>query len=367
MRFMLPALLTLHGVIHLLGFVKAFELAEVSELQLPVSPRVGMLWLATAILLLGSAAAAFLTPRLWWAPALVGVLLSQTLIIGAWEDARFGTIANVILLVPILLAAVDLRPSSLTSLYRTEARAAVATATRDATVLTAEDVAALPAPVRTYLERVGAVGAPRVRSFHAEFRAAIRGAPDDPWMRGTAEQVETFDPPARIFFMNVRRAGLPVHVLHRYVGTEARMEGRLLGLIPVVEVEGPKLTRSETVTLLNDVFFMAPAALVDLPIAWDTLDGRRVRATLTHAGHTVSAVAYFDERGDLSDFESDDRYQMDRDPPVLARWSTPLREPRDYGGVRLPSGGVALWGDAGEAWAYGDFDLLRIRYNVERP
>ncbi|MDX1674611.1 MAG: hypothetical protein R3314_07455, partial [Longimicrobiales bacterium] len=124
MRFVLPALLALHGVIHLLGFVKAFELAEVAELQLPVSPRAGLLWLAAAILLVGSAAAVFLTPRLWWVPALVGVTLSQALIIGAWGDARFGTIANGILLVPILLAAVDLRPSSLRSLYRTEARAA---------------------------------------------------------------------------------------------------------------------------------------------------------------------------------------------------------------------------------------------------
>jgi hypothetical protein len=131
-------------------------------------------------------------------------------------------------------------------------------------------------------------------------------------------------------------------------------------------MSGPLLTQSETVTLLNDVFFMAPAALVDLPVTWETLDERRVRATFANAGDTVSAVAYFNEAGDLVDFDSEDRYQMDRDPPQLARWSTPFFEHRSYGGVRLPSGGEAMWGPEGQAWAYGDFTLRSVEYNMTR-
>lgn len=364
MRFLLTALLLVHGAIHLLGFLKAYDLAELPELQLAVGPGAGLLWLAVAVLLLLAAAGRTVTPRFWWVPALLGVALSEVLIIGAWADAWAGTIVNALLMVPIALAAADARPSSLRSTYRREVRSALESTSRDDTPITPADLAGLPPPVRRYLERVGVVGEPHVWSFHAGFRARIRGDPEDPWMEGTAEQYEFFHPPARLFFMNVRRLGLPVHVLHRYVGDSATMEGRLLGLLTIFEISGPELTRSETVTLLNDIFIMAPAALIDLPVEWEALDAHRVRTVFTNAGHTVTAVAHFNDDGDLVDFDSEDRYQMDRDPPTLARWSTPLYEPRELGGRRLPSGGEARWGDPGEEWAYGDFEVRWILYNA---
>lgn len=255
-----------------------------------------------------------------------------------------------------------LRTSSLRSRYRSAAREAREKAPRDPGPLTVEDLEGLPPQVRTYLERVGVVGRPRPVTLEAGFTARIRGGPDESWMKGTAEQCEWFDPPTRFFFMKARRGGLPVHVLHRYVGSSATMEGRLLGLFKVFEVSGPKMARSETVTILNDAFFLAPGALPDLPVEWKVLDDRRVRATFTNAGHTVSAIVHFDEAGDLVDFESEDRYRME-DRPVLSRWSTPFYTPRDFHGYRLPAGGEARWGDPGESWAYGDFELRWIRYN----
>jgi hypothetical protein len=326
-------------------------------------------WLGAALLLLLAAGTVYLAPRLWWAPALAGVALSQILIVGVWSDAAFGTVANAVLLVPILLAAVDLRPSSLRSIYLREAKESLAkdVLRRGPGIggpVTRDDLAELPASVRTYLERAGAVGSPRVRSLRAGFRARIRGGPDESWMEGSAEQHELFHPPVRLFFMVARKAGLPVHVLHRYADGEATMEGRLLGLFRIFRISGSKLTRSETVTLLNDIFFLAPAVLADLPVEWEELGRTQVRATYTNAGHTVSAVLRFHGTGDLADFESEDRYQMDRDPPVLARWSTPFYPHREYESARLPSGGEACWGEAGKAWSYADFQLRWIRYNV---
>lgn len=231
-------------------------------------------------------------------------------------------------------------------------------------VLTGADLTGLPEPVRTWVERTGAVGRPRVWSFHAHFRARIRGGPDEPWMEGTAEQHEFFHPPARLFFMKVRRAGLPVRVFHRYAEGAATMEGRLLGVFPVLDVSGAELTRSETVTLLNDMFFLAPGALVDAPIRWEALEGSRVRATYANFGHTVSAVVHFDAEGDLVDFESRDRYQMDGEAARLIRWSTPVPGYVELAGHRLPAGGEACWGEPGEEWSYADFALEAIEYNV---
>jgi hypothetical protein len=367
MRALLILVLAVHGAIHLLGFAKGTGLAEISALRNPIRPTEGLTWLAAASLLMGSAVAFWAGVQWWQWPALVGIVLSQILIFGVWSDARFGTLANAVLLLPVVLAALDARPSSLRSTYAREADRALMRAEQEAPPVTADDLRHLPQPVRVYLERVGVVGHARVRSLHATFRAKIRGGPDEPWMEGTAEQHETFDPPERLFFMQVRRVGLPVHVFHRYSGDQATMQARLLGLFTIVDASGPKMTRSETVTLLNDAFFLAPAALLDLPIEWEVLDPTRVRATFTNAAHTVSAVVHFDEAGHLVDFESGDRYQMDQDPPRLARWSTPFSDPEEFHGFRLPSGGQALWGEPGQEWSYADFRLRSIRYNVASP
>jgi hypothetical protein len=362
MRLAFVLLLSMHGLVHMLGFAKGVGL-EVPELRGPISSLQGFLWLTAGLLFLGGAALLLLAPRFWWIPVAAGLVLSQTLIFSAWSDARFGTIANLLILIPLALTVADLRPSSLRSQYEAAAERALAATPQAEEVITEADLAALPEPVAMYLRRSGMVGEPRVHSFHAVFDARIRQGPDSPWMSGTAEQYEFFDPTLRLFFMKAWRTGLPVDVYHRYAGSHATMRGRLLGLFEILDVSGPELTRSETVTLLNDMVFLAPGALLDAPIDWEPVDEHRVRATYRNAGHTVSAVIHFDEAGDLVDFESDDRYRSDGESHVLDRWSTPFFEPAEYGPARLPAGGEARWGEPGEEWTYGVFELRSIRYN----
>ena len=47
-RMAFSAIIGLHGLIHLLGFVKAFDLGEIRELTQPVSRTMGILWLLSA-------------------------------------------------------------------------------------------------------------------------------------------------------------------------------------------------------------------------------------------------------------------------------------------------------------------------------
>jgi hypothetical protein len=366
---LLGALLLVHGTLHLLGLARGFDLGSV-PLEADIGAGQGLLWLLAALLLVGAGGAALRGVDRWWIPALTGVVLSQALILGSWEEARWGTVANVIVLVPVLVAAADRRPGSLRSIYAREVAREAAIRARSpedpGEPLAEAELDPLPEPVRRWLRRVEVVGRPVPRSVHVAFEARIRGTPDDPWMEGTADQHGFLDPPARLFYMTARRAGLPVHVLHRFVGDEATMEGRLLGLVPLFRMEGPKMTRSETVTLLNDLFFLVPAAVARAGIRWELVGDRTVRATWTHGGHTVSGVAVFDDHGDLVDFVSADRYQMDRDPPTLSRWRTPLRGHASVDGVRLPRAGEARWGEEGEDWPYVELEIEELAYDVHR-
>jgi hypothetical protein len=123
------------------------------------------------------------------------------------------------------------------------------------------------------------------------------------------------------------------------------------------------MTRSETVTMLNDMCVLAPAMLVDAPVTWKAAGDHQVEATYSNAGHTVSAVLTFDAGGDLVGFVSGDRYQSDGKLEKRLPWSTPLADYRDFGPARLAARGEARWREPAGEWAYGEFALRRITYN----
>jgi hypothetical protein len=98
MRIAFTSLITVHALIHAMGFAKAFGLASLAQLKMPISRPMGVLWLAAAVLILAAALPLFAAPRWFWLVGLAGLVASQIAIIASWGDARFGTIANIVLL-----------------------------------------------------------------------------------------------------------------------------------------------------------------------------------------------------------------------------------------------------------------------------
>jgi hypothetical protein len=369
-KVLVGLLLAIHGAIHAAGFAKAYGLAEVPQLGRPISRAEGVVWLVAGIGFVATAVLWLAGVRLWAIAGFFAVLASQALIFASFREAGLGTIVNVILLVPIALSLNELRPSSLRSTYLADVRRfQSAGAMFPSGTLTEADLQPLPPPVRTYLRRAGVVGKPRVRSVHVVFEARMRRAPDAPWMKATVDQ-HTFyrGDPARLFFMRASQWGMPLVGYHRYVGNAATMRIRVADLLQVVDASGSLMTQSETVTLLNDMCFLAPAALVDAPITWTVLTTRQVKATYSNAGYTVSAILTFDEPGDLVGFVSDDRYQSS-DGKSYKRfpWSTPLSDYRNFGPARLAAHGEARWREPAGEWVYGDFELERVAYNDDTP
>ena len=94
----------LHGLIHLLGFLKAFDLAEVKELKMPITRPFGIIWLLTSILFLVTAFLFHISSGMYIRLGVTAVILSQTLIWRGWEDARYGSIPNLIIAVILFLS-----------------------------------------------------------------------------------------------------------------------------------------------------------------------------------------------------------------------------------------------------------------------
>lgn len=365
MGWLVESVLAVHGLIHLMGFAKAFGLAELPQLTQPISRAWGVVWIVAAILTLASAVALGFGARRFWVIGAVALVVSQMVIVSSWRDAWAGTIANFVLLLAVGHGWLTEGPRSFRAQLVHDADAGLARAV-DAPPVTPSDLVGLPEPVQRYLHLVGVVGQPRVRNYRLRFRGRIRSGPDSAWMPFEAEQQSFADQPTRLFLMQARMKGLPVESFHRVSEGHATMRVKVAGLVTMVDAHGDDMDRAETVTLFNDMCVLAPATLLDPGIQWEAIDARSTRARFTHGRHTITATLFFGEDGWLTDFVSDDRLRSSPDGTTFTaqRFSTPVRDYRPYGPLRLASHGEARWHPPEGAFTYGEFELLEIAMNV---
>ena len=152
MRYLFLAILLIHGLIHLLGFNKAFRIRGTSQLTKPISRPEGLLWLFVALLFVFSILPFIRNQSTWAVMALVAVVISQVLILGAWHDAKYGTIVNVI----ILLVALPVIGSwNFENTYRADIKKAFRNIkVEQKEFITQKDLDPLSYPVQKYLKNI---------------------------------------------------------------------------------------------------------------------------------------------------------------------------------------------------------------------
>mgnify|MGYP005666416263 CR=1 FL=1 len=360
LRYLLIFIIVVHGLIHLLGFLKAFELASIEQLTQTIGKPMGLLWLVATLLFLVTGVTFLLNSQHWFWWALTAVVLSQILIFSSWQDAKVGTIANGIILVA---AIVGLGTWSFENGFRKEVRAGLQRGVEiPAEILAESDLEHLPAPVQRYLRYTGAVGQPKVKNFRATFEGQMRKQGEE-WFNFTSEQYNFFDEPERLFFMKARVKGLPTAGYHAFKAGAASMDIRVLSLIPVAHQDGELLRQAETVTLFNDMCLMAPATLIDERIKWTAIDKNTAKADFTNHDITISATLYFNEKGALVNFISNDRYEVN----VMQQlpFSTPVQGYQTLNNRQVMRSGDAVWHYPEGEFVYGKFGLKSLDYNVE--
>jgi hypothetical protein len=342
-----------------MGFAKAFNYGNMKQLTIPISKTAGMLWLAAAFIFLAAVLLYLLKKEYWWALAVPAVMISQAVILLSWKDAKYGTIANVVILAVALLSIAAAR---FENTFRADVKQQFRTNSNPATALLTEtDIQHLPVPVQHYLKYTGVLNKPRVKNLRIVFDGKMRSKGKD-WFTFQSVQYNFFDEPSRLFFMKGKMFGITVPGYHHYVQQKAVMDIRLFGLIPLVQMQGNEMNKAETVTLFNDMCLMAPSTLIDKRINWELVDENTVKAIFNNGSISITALLHFDTQGRLINFTSGDRYDVNSKQWIP--FSTPVLEYKKCNGFNLLYKGDAAWHYTDGEFVYGRFIRRELEYNL---
>jgi hypothetical protein len=359
LKYLFAFIMLIHGLIHCMGFAKAFNYGNITQLTKEISKQAGIGWLFAAFLFVAATLAYLLKNETWPYLAVIAAILSQILIVSVWKDARFGTIANIVVIFVAIAGwgsrhfEAQFRKDVEINLHRSSAI--------QNNLLTEADIQLLPQPVQKYLRYSGVINQPKVKNVKIVFVGEMRSKGKN-WFKFQSVQYNFFDNPARLFFMKANMFGITVPGYHNYQNEKASMQVKLFGLFPVADAAGKDMNRAETVTLFNDMCLMAPATLIDKRIEWTPTDSLTAKATFTNGSNTISATLFFNQQGQLINFISDDRYEISAKKQY--RFSTPVKEYIQINGQNCMKYGEAVWHYPEGTFVYGKFNLKSINYNV---
>jgi len=234
-------------------------------------------------------------------------------------------------------------------------------------VIADKELVDLPGPVQKYLRASGVVGKPRLWYARMRWRGQFRLHPSEPFAPLWATQYARTLPLSRVWSgIALVKKFLPVYARDLYSQGESNTLVSVLGIYHLSDESGTKVAQSALVSCLNDMVLL-PTELLDKQIHWEAIDGRSARATLTAAGTSASATYVFNDKGEIVDFVSEDRYRDTEAGMVKTRWSSPFRNHQKWKGFHIPTEREAIWHLPEGDFSYEKALLMDLEFNNPLP
>lgn len=364
MKIAFGILLLIHGIIHQIGFVKAFYSTEITMPVLGVPKLIGALWLLNFITFIVTSIS-FCNNNNWFYLAFIAVCISQILIISLWKDAKFGTIANIIILLVSLSAFGNFK---FNQRVENEAMAILNhTSAPNTDIITEKQIQNLPEIVQKWLRNSGAIGKPNVTSVRLKQKGQMKTKPNNKWTSFTAKQYFNIKIPAFIWTTKVTKNSI-IHMVGRdkLLHNKGEMIIKLAGLIPVVNEAGnEKINQGTILRFLSEISWFPSAALNDY-ITWEAIDSNSAKAIITIDNKSISGIFKFNNEGDILTFETD-RYFGGNDHAKLEKWVINMMDYKIFNGYKIPYKCHVTWKLKEGEFNWLNLEITDLEYNVLKP
>lgn len=234
-------------------------------------------------------------------------------------------------------------------------------------LVTEEMLQKLPDPVKRYFMYTGMVGRPIVQTVRLKQVGRIRKDTKQPWMNFDAKQYYSVNPPGFVWIAYMRIFGLPiVRVRDCYLEGRGSMLIKALSLFMIGNSVGKEMDQGAMMRYLNEMTWF-PSAFLGKNISFEPIDSNSARITLRDMGKSVTATMYFDNEGKLINFTAPRYRDMGNGKFELENWSTPIREYGEFGGLKLPLKGSAVFNSKEGDLEYIDVTVTDLEHNPDGP
>lgn len=104
LHYLVAFIIFIHGLLHLMGYSKAFQYSGIKHIQAHISRPIGILWIMSCLFFIGTGVLFLLNNDYWQIAGLVAIVSSQIVINIGWRNARYGTIINLLILAAIIIS-----------------------------------------------------------------------------------------------------------------------------------------------------------------------------------------------------------------------------------------------------------------------
>ncbi len=361
MKYLFSIIIFLHGAIHLLGFLKAFEITNLPQLTGNITKVSGLFWLFAAILLFISGFG-FIKKESWWNwLVIVSSIISIVLIITVWNDAKYGIIANLIFLIVAYFSLSQVIFNKKVS--KEIAQIIEHSESFKTTKITTGQFSELPIPVANWLKASGIVGKEEVNTVWLSQKAKIKMNPEqEKWNDATAEQYFTVQKPAFIWKIKMKMLSfIKIAGRDKFIDGKGEMQIKMFSAINVVNEKGSKMDEGTLQRFLGEIVWFPTAALSPF-ITWEEIDSSSAKATMNYKGTKGSGTFHFNEKGNFIRYSAL-RFKGNEVDAKRYQWVIDVKEQAVMNGVKIPIKMTATWKLDEEDWTWLEMEIADIKYN----
>lgn len=362
MRYLFALLLFIHGLLHMMGFAKAYDIGNV-PINSFISKPLGIIWLQVSFLFV-SAAILYLAKSFWWMHfSLLAVFMSQIVIIIFWQDAKWGTCVNVIILSAAIASYAE---AILKKETNNEVSAFLSRSIIDKKkIISSHDISTLPPIVQKWLLQSGIIGKENILSAKLEQKGHMylkQGGRPVPY-----EASEYFYTTNPSFLWDAKVEIFPLVYLNgkdTYLDGKGAMQIKAMALFDIVdEKPGYKINEGAMLRYLGEICWF-PTAAISHCIQWQPIDSLSAKATMTYEGSIASGVFSFHDDGKLRKFSAE-RFNGAGDNSIREQWMVEVGEYKAFEGLNIPTACSVSWLKKDGWFKWLTLDVTDVSYNKQ--
>ena len=351
MRYFIAFLLFLHGIISLMGFLKAFNILKLEQFEADISKTAGVFWLLSSVLLSLLVVQTIMKSDLFWILGSVALVLSQVMIIWFWKDAKFGTIINVVLLILVVISF------SMWN-HNRKGKQLGDLLVENCKPLPMEENRILPELVQKWLEKSGAIESTPPPAVQFTQKGKLRLAPDKPWLVFNANQYVRLDNPSFIWTSKVGQGEImQFSGIDQFSNGEGKMNVSLYGLIDVVDAKGEEINQGAAVRFLSEIVWY-PWMARSKYITWKVAGEYQLEASFQYEELEVEGLFTFDKDGLPIRFEAI-RYNEEKKKNIPWRVDIDGSSYSELDNVLIPTKAAVIW-----EYESSDFHWLDVEVSL---